>query len=363
MTDFLRSILKSFTENIQINKRGFFSTFFKTSAEDYVDTDTVEIDIERAGNKIAPAVKDLRTGAVLISAENFDTKEFRPPIIPLKYPVDIYEMMKRRPGESEFAAVGSWKGRLFNVLKPQFIRMHKMIKETIELQNSQILQTGTVTLKDEAGVDVYTLAYPVKNSHFPTVTTTWGTQGATPLADIESLCEKINDDGNVDPSIAIFGKTAWQKFIADATVVNMIKRDSLNLGGLNPGMKNRGGRYMGYIDINTYRLELWVYNDSYETIAGTTKYHYMDANKVIITAAQEDLDFRTVFAGVPSTGMDPEFASLVPAEVTYDGFIRVHNRVFKDTNADTYAAECKARPLSIPVSIDRFGCLTTVAAG
>lgn len=357
--DFLRTILKAFLENVAMNKRGFFSTFFKTEAEDYANTDTVEIDIERAGNKVAPVVKDLRTGAVIVSAENFDTKEFRPPVIPLKYPVDIYDLMKRRPGENDFTEVGSWRGRLFNVIKPQFLRMHKMIKETVELQNSQILQTGTVILKDEAGNNVYTLAYPVKQSHFPTVVNAWSGNSATPIADLEALCTAINDDGNVDPSIAIFGKNAWANFIKDSTVEKMIKRDALNLGGLNPGMKNRGGRYMGYIDIGTYRLELWTYNDSYELVGATTKYRYMDPDKVIITAAQEDLDFRTVFAGVPTMGMDPEFAAIVPSEVTYEGFLRVHNRVFKDENADVYVAETKARPLSIPVSIDRFGCLTT----
>lgn len=357
--EFLRTILKSFVENVQITKRGFFSTFFKTEAEDYVDTDTVEIDIERAGNKVAPAVKDLKTGAIVISAENFDTKEFRPPIIPLKYPVNIYDLMKRRPGENDFSAIGSWRGRLFNTIKPQFIRMHKMIKENVELQASQILQTGTITLQDENGNDAYTLAYPVNPNHFPTVGTDWGTAGATPLDDIEALCQEINDDGNVDPSIAIFGKTAWQNFTADATVQSMIKKDGLNLGGMNPGMKNRGGRYMGYIDIGTFRLELWTYNDSYETVNSNTKKRYMDPNKVIITADLADLDFRTVYAGVPSLGMDAEFASIIPSVVTYDGFLRIHNRMFKDDNNDTYIAESKARPLSIPVSIDRFGCLTT----
>ena len=31
----------------------------------------------------------------------------------------------------------------------------------------------------------------------------------------------------------------------------------------------------------------------------------------------------------------------------------------EDESGDTYTAEAKARPLSIPVSIDRFGCLET----
>ena len=127
-------------------------------------------------------------------------------------------------------------------------------------------------------------------------------------------------------------------------------------------MKNRGGRYMGFIDIGTYHLELWTYNDSYEKFGATTKYRYMDPNKVIVTAALEDLDFRCVFGGVPSLGMDEPFTSIMPSVITYEGFLRINNRVFKDQSADTYQAESKSRPLCIPVSIDRFGCLTTTTS-
>lgn len=359
MGNFLRSILKYFTDNVEMNKRGFFSTFFKTEAEDYVDTNTVEIDIERNGVKVAPYMKSIKTGKVLVSAENFNTKEYKPPLISLGYPVDLYQLMERQPGEKEFAEVGSWMGRLFNKLKKSFVNMHKMVKESIEVQASQILQTGSLTLEDEDSKEAYTLNYPVKATHFPSVTKAWSDSGATPLADLESLCEVINDDGLRDPTTAIFGKNAWNNFIANEAVKEAIKTDGLHLGALNPAMKNRGGRYMGYVDIGTFRLDLWVYNDKYEKIGATTKYNYMDPDKVIVLTDIEDLDFRCVFGGVPSLGMVEPFTSIIPSEVTYDGFMRVNNRVYRDEAQDTYVAETKSRPLCIPVSIDRFGCLKT----
>lgn len=362
MPQFLRSILKFFKDNVEMNKRGFFSTFFKTEAEDYVETNTVEIDIERNGAKVAPYMKSIKTGKVLVSAEDFNTEKFTPPLISLGYPVDLFQLMERQPGESEFAEVGSWLGRLFNKLKSCFVRMHKMVKESVELQAAQILQTGALILQDEESKDVYALNYPVKESHFPTVTTSWGTDGADPLSDLEALCEVVNDDGKADPSIAIFGKNAWNKALKNEAFKEAVKKDGLGLGALNPGLKNRGGRYMGYIDIGTFRLELWTYNDSYEKLVGDTKYKFMDPDKVVVSAAIEDLDFRCVFGGVPTLGMQEPFTSVIPSEVTYDGYIRVHNRVFMDTNQDTYVAETKSRPLCIPVSIDRFGCLNTVAA-
>lgn len=360
--DFLRSILKYFTDNAAINKRGFFSTFFKTTEEDYTETETVEIDIERAGNKVAPVVKNAKTGAVMISAEEFSTKEYKPPVVPLAYPVDLYELMKRQPGEKDTAAVGSWLGRLFNKLKKEFVRMHKMIKETVELQASQILQTGKLVLKDEENTETYELAYPVKPSHFPTVVNSWGESGADPLADIEALCNAIIDDGKVDPANVIFGQNAWNNALKNDKFKEAVKRDGLGLGALNPALKNRGGRYMGYIDVGTYRLDMWVYNDSYETLADATKHRFMDKDKVIVTAAVEDLDFRCVFGGVPSLGMKEPFTSIMPSVIKYDGWLKINNRVYEDEKSDTYIAEAKSRPLCIPVSIDMFGCITTKAS-
>ncbi len=359
MVDFLKTILKVFTDDVAMNKRGFFTTFFKTTPEDYCRTDEIEIDIERSGAKVSPVITNKKTGAVVISAEDFATKKYKPPIMALAYPVDLYELMERQPGEKEYDKVGAWFGRLFAKLKKSFLKIHKMFKENIELQAAQILQSGELELQDENGEDGYTLKFPVKTTHFPTVATAWNADGAMPLQDLESLCNIINDDGKSDPAIAVFGQNAWNAAIKNADFKDAVKRDGLNLGALNPAMKNRGGRYMGFVDIGSYRLELWVYNDSYETLTANTKIRFMDKDKVIVSAALEDLDFRLVFGGVPTLGMKEPFTAVIPSEVVYENFMLVHNRVFEDEKGDTYQAESKSRPLCIPVSIDRFGCLTT----
>lgn len=359
--DFLKAVLKKFTEDARMNKRGFFTTFFKTTPEDYTDGEYVEIDIERSGDYVAPTLKDARTGSVVIDEDVFTEKRFKPPYAALSTSVPLMDLLQRQPGESDTAEVrGQWFGRLVNKLTKSLSKFHRMFKENIELQCAQILQTGVVTLKDANGADVYTLNFNAKGTHIVTNTNSWDGNSADPIGDLQGLCDVINDDGKATPQIAIFGATAWQHFISNAAVKDMVKRDGMNLGALNPGLLNKGGRYMGYIDVSSYRLECWVYNDSYKRVDGSTVYKFLDTNKVVITTAIEDLDFRIVFAGVPTLGMKEPFASVIPSEVTYDGFIRCHNRVFEDATQDTYTAESKMRALAIPVSIDRFGCLTAV---
>lgn len=361
MLDFLKKVLRMFTDDSRMQKRGFFTTFFKTTEEDYTDAEYVELDIERSGDKVAPVLKDHRTGGVIVDDDVFTEKKFKPPYQCLENPIPLNDLMQRQPGEKDDAdAVGSWFGRLVTKINKALSKFHRMFKESIELQCSQVLQTGILSLEDDKGNIVYDLDYKMKSTHKPTVSVAWSTIAtATPLDDLAALCDVINDDGKSDPAIAIFGRDAWKYAIQNTAFKESVKRDGLNLGQLSPALKNRGGRYMGYVDIGSYRLELWVYNDSYEKIGADTKYKYMNVNKVIVTAAIEDLDFRVVFGGVPTLGMKAPFDAVVPSTVTYDGFIRCHNRVYEDGKADTYTAESKMRGLAIPVSIDKFGCLTT----
>lgn len=358
--DFLKRVLKMFTDDARMQKRGFFTTFFKTTEEDYTNAEFVEIDIERSGNKVAPVLKDHRTGGVIVDDDIFTEKRFKPPYSCLKQPVPLMDLMQRQPGErDDDATIGSWFARLVAKIKKALSKFHRMFKEQIELQCAQIMQTGIVQLSDENGNIVYDLDFKMKSSHKPTVSVAWSSSNATPLADLEALCEAINDDGKSDPAIAIFGRNAWNNALKNTDFKDAVKKDGMNLGQLEPALKNRGGRYMGYVDIGSFRLELWVYNDSYESFKGSTLKKFMNPDKVIVTAAVEDLDFRIVFGGVPTAGMKEPFAAIVPAEVTYDGFARIHNRVWYDENGDTYTGESKMRALAIPVSIDKFGCLTT----
>ena len=83
--------------------------------------------------------------------------------------------------------------------------------------------------------------------------------------------------------------------------------------------------------------------------------------KVIMLADVEDLDFRLVYGGVPSLGMVEPFASVVPDTVIYQGGMKVHNKVYNNDDKDTTVAQATTRPVCIPVSIDRFGCLTVLS--
>lgn len=358
--DFLKKVLRMFTQGRGVPVRGFLSTFFRTTEEDYTEAEYVEIDIERNTEAVAPTLSDARTGAVIVNEDVWQENKYRPPYSAMKDPINLHELMVRQPGETDNADdVGTWFGRLVRKVLRVLTKYHRMFAKNIELQCAQALQTGHIQLTDDKNGITYDLDYHQSATHLPTVVNNWGTASATPVADITALCDVIAEDGQADPAIAVFGARAWQNILTDSTFKDMIKRDGMGLGALNPSLRDKGARYMGYADFGSHRLELWVYSSKYKTLAGNTKYDYLDQDKVIITTSLEDLDLRVVFGGVPTLGMKAPFTDVVPPVVTYDGFIRVHNRVFEDEQQDTYTAESKMRALAILVSIDRVGCLTT----
>lgn len=370
MPEWLKAVLSKFTDGRRAVERGFFALWFKTTDEDYTNAEYVDIDVERTTDTVAPTLRDGRTGSVIVKRDSWKENKFRPPLTALEDPIDLYGLMRRQPGESDDArTIGDWFGRLASKIVDALSRFHRMIGLQVDLQCAQIMQTGAVELRDNKDGVSYTLNFGADQSHFPTVAVDWDdVANATPVDDVTALADKIADDGQVAPAYLILGADAYRNLLKNTEFQNLVRKDGLGLGELTPtSMRSRGGKYHGYAEFGSHTLEIWTYGGSYKRVGSNSSFKYLDDNAAIVIARPEDVDFRTVYGGVPSLGMKEPFNEIVPSTVTYSGdrgtegtgFIRVHNRVYEDKKGDTYTAECKARPLSIPVSIDRFGCLNT----
>ena len=358
MPNFIVKIVELFNQKPDISKMGFLSSFFKVTADSFTDAEKFEYDFTRTGEDVAPVVRNLNTGAVLLAEDEFQNKSVPFPVYALAKPANIAQLMKRMPGENAYAEKVNWFGKLAKILIDGFAKMTTMIRYSVELQAAQVLQTGKITLTDENGKATYELDLKPKASHFPTAAVAWGTSGATVQKDITALADVIRDDGFCDVSNLIFGKNAWEKFIADSSVQTALKQDGLRLGMLNPALKDKGGKYMGYIDIGANRYDLWVYNASYNEFGKTARIKYVDDNKVIFLPDVEDLDFRKMFGGIPTVKVDETFGQLFDGKIQIGNEFDFRPRVWWDDKNEAYIGEIKSRPLCWPFSIDRFGCLT-----
>lgn len=347
-----------------IEKSLFLTSFFKTKDGDITNADSISIDIERTDEDISPVLIDISTGANAVSQDIFTNKTLRPPAHAEKMPFNVYDLFNRMPGETEYqAADADFQVKLRTKVLKSWEKLQNRIKRSIELQASQVLQTGTITLKNAAGTAAYTLDYQPNTTHFPTVTTSWSDVSSDAMGDVDALAQVIRNNGLVDPGNLIFGSGAWLNFKKNTAVLAALDNRRIDVGMINPQMLNSGATYQGHIWIGEYRYDMWTYGGRYLPVGSSTKTQYVTTDKVIMLPKDlEDLDFRKAFAGIPVVvDSDPRYRDILPAQVSVPGAFAFKPRIYTDQEAETVWSEIKSRPLLIPVSIDRYGCLTTTA--
>ena len=356
-----KKLLRFFKSGPKAKKMGFLSSFFKTGPEDITDAEFVSVDIERTDEDVAPVLRNISTGAVTIKTDVYTNKTIKPPYYALDWPLNTFDLMQRQPGDTEHENLGNWTVKLISLLIRGWNKMFQMFIYAIELQASQILQTGSLSINDEKGNATYILDYLPKATHFPTTATSWSDHAnATPLDDIDALADVIRDDGLVDVTDVIMGSGAYKNFIRNADVIALLDNRRMDIGNIAPAMAGMGAKLQGVIRYSNYVYNIWTYNARFVDFFTRTKSKYMADDLVILLPAAEDLDFRKVYGGIPEVlpSMDP-FNQFMPARVTIGGVTDFKARVYADQKANTITAELQMRPILIPVSIDRFGCLDT----
>jgi hypothetical protein len=362
MINILTKVIALFNSQPDITKMGFLSSFFKVTPDSFTDSEYADLDEIFEGEEIAPVVTDLSTGAVTFVEEKFDNKQIPFPVYAMKSPAQIAALMGRQPGESAYVTEKvNWLARLAKIIVRKFARMTSMIRRSMEYQAAAVLQTGDIILTDENGTAAFKLGLKTKNSHFPIVLTPWTSENADPLGDIDVLSDIIRDDGHADIENLIFGKNAWINFIKNKWVQENLNKDVLATGQISPQIRDKGAKYMGYIDYGANRYYLWTYNARYNPFKSAEVVKYIDPDKVIFLPALEDLDFRRLFGGIPTVRADATFDQLFGADkVQIGNEYDIRPRVFWSEDKEAYIAEIKSRPLMLPVSVNRYGCLTTV---
>lgn len=334
----------------------FLTGMFQAPAENYHDSEEVEIDIMRSEEDISIAIMDLSTGARLNSEDDFTNKSFKPPIHKEKGSIPAYKLIQREFGQNPFTSPDFQVNAITRGTR-LVTKMGNKIIRAMEQQSSQVLQTGKVTLTDENGNAVYAIDYKPKVTHFPTASIAWDNASSTKLKDIEDLANVIRSDGLDDPDMLIFGERAYELFVADTDV--QVKLDSRRgeMGRIVPmDRMGNGGIYRGTIEIGNYSYELWTYAGRYKDPETGVATKFIADNKVVIRASMGRLD--ATFGGIPTIDKDTR----VPAQLftrlrDTAGVMDLQTKGWITEDGETLFVQAGTRPLMIPTAIDTFGCL------
>jgi hypothetical protein len=335
----------------------FLSGFFTSPARNFHNTEEVEIDILREDEEVAVAVMDITAGARNNQATILTNKRFKPPVFKEAGPISAYELPKRSAGQDPFQNP-DYQANAMRASMDITRRCEQKVRRAVELMASQVLQTGTLTMKDAAGDSVFTMDFSPKTTHFPSSSANWNTT-SDPIEDLRLLANVIRKNGRVSPRRAIFGRQALEYFLDDTKVQARLDLRRYELGNIQkPETRGFGGVYHGTITVGQYVLEIWSYDQQYKDVETGTITQYVDDDLVIIMG---DGRLDLTWGAVPYIGaQDSRVLPFLPGRVSSSANgIDLFQTAWLEKDNTALTVQVAARPLTIPTAIDTFGCLDT----
>lgn len=355
-------MLAVYNEMAQQQPTLFLSSLFKSGPKNFYNSEEVELDIVRSEEDVAIVIQDLTLGYRGNSKNLYTNKSFKAPIFKESITLNSFELLKRRAGDNPFAD-RNFRMTIIEEMFTNFVAIEAKIRRAIELQASQLLQTGKIIAKDSNGVALYQIDFKPKVTHFPVaVSPIWGASGATPLSDIEALARVVRADGKHRPSQLIFGSSAYPAFVQDPTVQALLDNRRIDLGAINMGKTNSdSGTYHGTIEIGAYPFEMWTYDGLYKDPQTGTITEFIEPGNVIIRAGSGRLD--ATFGFVPHIGSLIGKNNLIPEmpariNSASRGMDMFPNLWLSEDGTCLFGG-LSSRPLLIPTAIDTYACLDT----
>jgi hypothetical protein len=341
----------------------FLSGFFQSPPQNFHTTEFVELDIVREDEDVAVVITDLTVGANENEASTYTNKQFKPPIFKEKGTITAYDLMTRMPGQNPFEDPNFGANATLQAFGI-FRKLERKIKRAIEIEASQVFQTGALTCIDSGGVARYTLDFVPKAAHMVTAGVTAGYGAAwlmngtgTRLADIALLAKSLRQNGKRQPKKLLFGSNAFELFKAGADVKEALNKTGQNTGELAPVTRGMGATFQGFIWTGHYRFEMWTYDGFYKHQQTGVPTPYIDDNNIIMLSDGARLDLS--FGAIPMMRR-PEASALpfLPGRIS-DGErgVDLTTNAWFTEDGEHLKVSAGTRPLTIPTAIDTFGRL------
>lgn len=356
-----RRMLSAYFQEAQ--PTAFFSGMFAVRPGNIHTSEEVEIDIIRSEEDVSIAIQDLSTGYRMNSEDLYTNKGFKPPIHKEAVPINAFDLIRRMPGQNPFESP-DFRANVITRMFRGMTKVERKIRRAIELQASQVMQTGVVTLTDINGTPMYELDYKPKASHFTTAGVSWATATlAQKIQDLTDLCDQIRSDGLADVDELDVGSAAWENLLQTAGFLDRLDVRRADLGSLTAfDRRGGGGVYRGTLTLGNYKVDVFTYNGRYKDPASGVSTPYLDPGKVVARVSTGRMD--ATFGAIPNIGallgasgrLLPELPSRMSSA---ENGMDLHTNVWMTGDGEQLFGGVGARPLMVPTAIDTFGCHDT----
>jgi hypothetical protein len=238
--------------------------------------------------------------------------------------------------------------------------LRNKIERRYELQCSQILQTGIVTLVngDNINFNRKTASIVAYNS-----ANDFSINTVNPYTVLETGAKFLREVGKAAGSVynAIMGQSAWDAFLLNSIVINRNKLMAWPLDQLTAATRGATGySYHGQVDAGSYRMNIFTYPEPYDVVTAgvrTSSYYIGDKNVIILP---ETPRFKLGFAAVPQllrsgTGMieDMELAPIQASPYVVSDYV--------DPRLTTHDFTIKSAGVAIPTAVDQIYTIQVLA--
>jgi hypothetical protein len=269
----------------------FLRSFFKV---DESNTKQISIEVQRGTEMIAVDVERGTEG----NRNSFDKsteKLFVPPYYREFFDatdLDFYDRLFTQSGTVDGNTFGVWLRQVAD----KIMRLQEKIERAYEVQCSQVLLTGIVTLKNGINIDFKRKATSLVAL---AAADRWSAGTSNPYTTLEDAANFVRKEGKATGTIynVIMGSDAYTNFLNNTEVKERADIRRVSLDAIRMPQKNAaGGVLHGEVAAGPYVFRIWTYPEYYDT--KTTKGNdYIDPKKIIVMP--EAPKFVLAFGAVP----------------------------------------------------------------
>jgi hypothetical protein len=359
-TEKIKRMVAAYDEELSVPY--FLSSLFRSPAENFVGSaELIEWDVMRHEEDVAVPQKDPSTGYRYNQFSGYTNKQVDAPTYKEAFAIAASTLNAGKSFGRDAYDDPSFQEKAAAKTLIGMRKLEQKIRRGMELQASQILTTGVLNLTDTAGNTAFAVDFaPKAATHFTNAGTAWSTATDPVVDDILPLCDAIRNDGKRDPIRMHMGEGSWEAALAITKFTDRLKDQFLNLGSSTP-MPNpgtNGGNLRGWLEVGSYRLEIYTYGGRYKHPQTGTVTKYIPDDKVIIESGGR-LD--AYFGAIPNFGQDGRALRYMPSSrfASPGRGMDMTVNAWLDNPGEVLNVGVGARVLLVPTAIDTFGCLDT----
>jgi hypothetical protein len=331
----------------RLRPTSFLRTLFPTEV---TPTKNVSIEVERHGEFVAVDVWRGTEGNRNSWSQSTE-KIFTPPLWREYFDatqLDLYDRVLGSQGNAQaplFAA-------LMNKVSDRLGMLQDKIERAKEIQCADVLQTGIVSI--EAGVNI---DFKRKPASIVDLTSAGGyfAAGSNVFNQFKAACEFLRTVGKSGDVVfnAILGDTALGDFLLNTEFLKRQNLFNMALDAVIPVQRTAtGAAYHGTITAGGYKVQLWSYPQSYDTLVDgvLTPNKYINPKNVIVVPTNPR--FKFACAAVPQLIGEP-------GQLPVAGEYLVGE--FLDPRKAVHDYDIQSAGIAIPVAVDQIYTMKAVA--